>query len=63
VPIIAKLHDQAVAIVTQADLREKYGLIGLDIVSDPPDTFAKIIRTDIARWAKVIRDAGINPTE
>src|SRR5262249_42364628 len=26
-PIIAKLHDQAIAIVSQADLREKYGLI------------------------------------
>jgi tripartite-type tricarboxylate transporter receptor subunit TctC len=61
--VIAKLHDQAVAIVAQADLRAKYGLIGLDVVSDPPDAFAKIIRTDIARWAKVIRDAGIKPTE
>jgi tripartite-type tricarboxylate transporter receptor subunit TctC len=61
--IIAKLHGQAVAIVSHADLREKYGLIGLDVVSDPPDTFARIIHTDIERWAKIIKDAGIKPTE
>jgi tripartite-type tricarboxylate transporter receptor subunit TctC len=59
--VIAKLHDQAVAIVAQKDSRDKFALIGLDVVTDPPDVFAKIIRTDIARWAKVIHDAGIKP--
>jgi tripartite-type tricarboxylate transporter receptor subunit TctC len=61
--VIAKLHGEAVKIVTQPDVRDKYALIGLDVVSDPPDIFAKIIRTDIARWAKVIQDAGIKPSE
>ncbi|MBV8839426.1 MAG: tripartite tricarboxylate transporter substrate binding protein [Alphaproteobacteria bacterium] len=59
--IIAKLHDQAVAIVAQKDSRDKLALIGLDVVTDPPEVFAQIIRTDIARWAKVIHDAGIKP--
>jgi len=61
--IVAKLHNEAVKIVSQADVREKYGMIGLDVVSDPPDMFAKIIRSDIQRWAKVIKDAGIKPSE
>jgi len=60
---IAKLHDQAVAIVAQKDAREKFALIGLDVVTDPPEVFAKIIRADIARWAKVIHDAGIKPAD
>jgi len=62
-PVLAKLQAQAFAIVTQADLREKYGLIGLDVVTDPPEVLTTIIRTDIERWAKVIHDAGIKPTE
>ena len=45
------------------DLREKFGQIGLDVVSDPPDAFAAIIRTDTAKWAKVIKDAGIKAGE
>jgi tripartite-type tricarboxylate transporter receptor subunit TctC len=61
--IIAKLNKEAVKIVSQPGLREKYALIGLDVVSDAPDAFAEIIRSDIARWAKVIKDAGIKPSE
>jgi tripartite-type tricarboxylate transporter receptor subunit TctC len=57
--IIAKLHQEAVKIIATADMREKYGKIGLDVVTDPPDTFAAIIRTDTAKWAKIIKDAGI----
>jgi tripartite-type tricarboxylate transporter receptor subunit TctC len=62
-PIIAKLQKQAVEIASQADSREKFALIGLDVVTDSPEVFAQIIRTDIARWAKVIKDAGIKPAE
>ena len=34
------------------DLREKYGKIGLDVVSDAPDAFAAIIRTDTAEMGE-----------
>lgn len=58
-PIIAKLHRQAVEIVQQPQMVENFGKIGLDVAGDPPDVFANIIRTDTAKWAKVIKDAGI----
>jgi tripartite-type tricarboxylate transporter receptor subunit TctC len=57
--IITKLHEEAVKIIAMPDLREKYGKIGLDVVTDPPDAFATIIRNDTAKWAKIIKDAGI----
>jgi tripartite-type tricarboxylate transporter receptor subunit TctC len=57
--IIDKLHHEAVRIVSQPDMREKFALIGLDVVSDAPDAFAAIIRSDTLKWAKVIKDAGI----
>jgi tripartite-type tricarboxylate transporter receptor subunit TctC len=61
--IIAKLHQEAVRIVSQPDMREKFGLIGLDVVGDPPETFAAIIRSDTSKWAKVIKEAGIKAAE
>jgi len=61
--VIAKLHQEAVRIVAQPDMREKFGLIGLDVVGDPPDVFAEIIRSDTLKWAKVIKDAGIKAGE
>jgi tripartite-type tricarboxylate transporter receptor subunit TctC len=60
---IAKLHQEAVRIVSQPDVRERYGVIGLDVVGDAPEAFAAIIRADTAKWAKVIKDAGIKATE
>ena len=57
--IIDKLYREAVTIVSRPDMRENFGRIGLDVVTDPPDAFAAIIRTDTAKWAKVIKDAGI----
>src|SRR3954468_6832775 len=58
-PIIAKLHKQAVEIVQHPFMRENFGKIGLDVVAEGPDALATIIRTDTAKWAKVIKDAGI----
>jgi hypothetical protein len=40
-------------------MREKFALIGLDVVGDAPDAFAAIIRSDTLKWAKVIKEAGI----
>src|SRR5436190_11244072 len=62
-PIIAKLHRQAAEIVQHPFMRENFGKIGLDVVADPPDAFAAIIRTDTAKWAKVIKEAGIKGSE
>jgi tripartite-type tricarboxylate transporter receptor subunit TctC len=59
--IVAKLHQEAVRIVSHPDMREKFGLIGLDVVGDAPDAFAEIIRSDTLKWAKVIKEAGIKP--
>jgi len=61
--IIAKLHQEAVKIVQQQQMVENFGKIGLDVTADPPDAFADIIRSDTAKWAKVIKDAGIKPGE
>jgi tripartite-type tricarboxylate transporter receptor subunit TctC len=57
--IVTKLHHEAVRIVSLPDMREKFALIGLDVVTDAPDAFAAIIRSDTQKWAKVIKEAGI----
>jgi len=62
-PIIAKLKDEAMRIVTRPDMRENFAKIGLDVTTDPPEAFAAIIRQDTAKWAKVIKDAGIKGSE
>jgi tripartite-type tricarboxylate transporter receptor subunit TctC len=59
--VIAKLHQEAVKIVSQGDMRERYAQIGLDVIGDAeaPEAFARFMHEDIARWAKIIKDTGI----
>jgi tripartite-type tricarboxylate transporter receptor subunit TctC len=58
-PIIAKAHQRAVAIVAMPDVREKLIQLGFDITNDGPDAMGAVIKADIAKWARVIKDANI----
>ena len=62
-PIVGKLHQETLKIAAQPDMRGKFAQLGLDAVADPPDAFSAIIKSDIAKWAKVIKDAGIKLSE
>ncbi len=56
---IARLHDEVVAILAKPALREKLAGQGFEPVGDSPEEFAAYIKSEIAKWSKVIRDAGI----
>ncbi len=58
-PIIAKASAQALAVVAMPDVRDKLAQLGFDTTKDGPDALAAIIKADIAKWAKVIKDANI----
>jgi tripartite-type tricarboxylate transporter receptor subunit TctC len=57
--IIDKVHAEAVRIVANADLRERIAQLGLEASVNSPEEFAVVIKTDTAKWAKVIRAANI----
>jgi tripartite-type tricarboxylate transporter receptor subunit TctC len=58
-PIIDKVYRQAVEIAAMNDVREKLAQLGLETTGDPPAAFGTIIKSDIAKWAEVIRAANI----
>ena len=62
-PIISKVYQQAAKIALDPEMKAKLAQLGLDATSDPPDAFAAIIKADIAKWAKVIKDANIKAEE
>lgn len=57
--IIAKLHDETARILAQPEVKERMLAIGLEPVGSPPGRFAEYLRAEVAKWAKVIRVAGI----
>jgi tripartite-type tricarboxylate transporter receptor subunit TctC len=62
-PIIAKVHEEIVKITAQTDMCERLAQLGLDVAVNSPDEFAAVINADIAKWAKVIKDANIKLSE
>ena len=62
-PIIAKVHEEIVKIAAQTDMRERLAQLGLEVAVNSPDEFAAVINADIAKWAKVIKEANIKLSE
>jgi tripartite-type tricarboxylate transporter receptor subunit TctC len=59
VVIIDKVHAELERIVANADTRERIAQLGLEASVNSPEEFAVVIKTDTAKWAKVIRAANI----
>jgi hypothetical protein len=57
--IIDKLYREIANIVLLPEVKERLATIGYTAVGNTPEEFAVQIKRDIARWAKVIREADI----
>ena len=57
--IVQRLNAEIVAILAQPDTREKLASQGLDARSSTPEEFARIIASDIVRWAAVVQKLGL----
>lgn len=58
-PIVDKLNADLVKVLADPDLKKKYADLGVEPMSSTPEFFGDFIRTESARYAKVIKDAGI----
>jgi tripartite-type tricarboxylate transporter receptor subunit TctC len=58
-PIVDRLHREVVRIITTPEMRDRLSALGFEPVASTPDEFATWIRTEIVKWAKVVRDANI----
>lgn len=57
--LIQKLNADTTKAIRMPDAKEKLSSQGFDIQGSTPEQFAAVIRNDIAKYAKVIRQAGI----
>ena len=62
-PTVDQLNREIVAALGTADLRERLTAIGFDVYTSTPEEFARFMKNDMARAAKVIKAAGITSSE
>ena len=60
-PIVNRLHDTIEGYLKTPQGKERYARVGAEIRYNTPEEFEALIRSDIAKWAKVVKAAGIQP--
>ena len=43
------------------DVRQRLEELGLDVAPQTPEQFAALIKSETVKWAKVVKDARIQP--
>jgi tripartite-type tricarboxylate transporter receptor subunit TctC len=59
--IIDRLHQEAARAVRLQDTRERFAVEGLEPVGSSPEEFGAYIASEMNKWGKVIKAAGIKP--
>jgi tripartite-type tricarboxylate transporter receptor subunit TctC len=59
-PVIDKLNQALNTIVQEPDIRDKLLAQGSEGVGGTPEALAKVVSTELPRWAKLAKDASIN---
>jgi tripartite-type tricarboxylate transporter receptor subunit TctC len=57
--VAGRLNAELLRIITLPDVKERMLGLGMDVAGGTPEEFGALVKSDIAKWAKVIRDAGI----
>ena len=57
--IIDRLNGEINRMLQQAEVRDRLGVLGAEIVGGTPKDFADHIQREIPKWAKVIKTAGV----
>lgn len=59
--IVNRLNADLRAVLDDPDTRQRFAQNGMDATPSTPEAFAALIRTETAKWAKVVKAAGIQP--
>jgi tripartite-type tricarboxylate transporter receptor subunit TctC len=60
-PIVAKLHEEVQKALQTKEVRERMSAVGGEVVPGSAEMFANLIRSERQRYAKLVRDAHIQP--
>ena len=56
--IVARLHGEIAKIMESAEMKERLGGLGVESAPSTPEQLAVLMRDDLVRWAKIVKDSG-----
>ena len=57
--VIERLREEIVKLVNRSDIKGKFASVGMEIGGGAPDELAAMVKSEMSRMGKVIKDAGI----
>jgi tripartite-type tricarboxylate transporter receptor subunit TctC len=60
-PVIDRLHKEISVILASGETKKRFETEGGEAVQMSPDDFGRFIVSETAKWAKVVKEAGIKP--
>jgi tripartite-type tricarboxylate transporter receptor subunit TctC len=59
--IVAKLHSEIVRILSTPEAKARLAAVGIETMTSTPEGLAEFQRVETAKWAKLVKAAGIVP--
>lgn len=59
--VVMKLNGAIAGVVNDKEMKDVLAKLGVDAFSSTPEEFAKVMITDLKRWAPVVKAAGMKP--
>jgi tripartite-type tricarboxylate transporter receptor subunit TctC len=57
--LVDRLNDEIVRVLARREIKERLLSVGIEAVGSSPEKAAAYVKSDVAKWARLIRDAGI----
>ena len=57
-PIVTKLNAELIKVLRSTDTREKVRGQFFELWTSTPEEFAAVIKSDSAKWGKIVKDSG-----
>ena len=57
--VVQRLNTEMVKVLTSSEVKDRFGKVGVEVVAGTPEHFSQFLKSEVARWAKVVQDAGI----
>jgi tripartite-type tricarboxylate transporter receptor subunit TctC len=61
-PIVSRWNSEIARVLRTEDMKQRTRAEGLDVSAGPPEEFRKLLRRDLEKWRRVVKDTGINRT-
>jgi tripartite-type tricarboxylate transporter receptor subunit TctC len=59
--VVTRLHRDMTAILQSSEIKERFAADGGDPGGNSPEEFARYIRSETEKWARVVKIAGLKP--